>query len=92
MSQPSIIAIRPGVKLSARDRRTLREVGVVVIEIDPADIRAVEHVSILPHNDMLRLALETIESVKYEPDRNALRADLARRMIASLLALGEGKS
>lgn len=90
----SVLGIKPGTVLSARDRRTLRNVGIVVIEVDPASVFAIDNVSVLPMNAMLRHALETIENANLTgfdagENRKNLRADLGRRLIGSYLKLGE---
>lgn len=89
--RPSILTLRPGAKLTQRDRKTLRGAGFVVVEIAPEDLKAIDGTLLVPVNEMLRLALQTIESASNLTMRNELRAELAKRMIASYLALGEMK-
>lgn len=87
---PSILAIHPGAKISAKDRKTLSDAGVIVIQVDPSQVRAIESVSLLRGNDMLRCALETINSTTgtYAHYSREIRADFAKRLIESYLAYG----
>jgi hypothetical protein len=89
---PSVLAIRPGTKLSKTDRETLRSVGIVVISVAPEDVAAVQSVTLMPANEMLRCALLTIQSAPVGGYRPELLADFAKRVVKSYLELGEIQS
>lgn len=90
LDTPSVLAVRPGTKLSKADRTALAAVGIVAISIAPEDVAAIQSVNILPANHMLRCALDVINSTNgYTANvRNTLRAEFGRRIIESYLALG----
>lgn len=83
----SVLALRPGAKLSKADRASLREVGIVVVQCEPADLVAIQSVNIVPLSAMLRCALESINGNSAASYSKELRADFARRLIESYVAL-----
>lgn len=91
---PTILALRPGATLTAKDKKTLRDAGIIVVNVAPDDLVAIQSASILPANDMLRYALLTIQNTKLEScnsetNKTNLRSEFAKRVIESLLQLGE---
>jgi hypothetical protein len=62
MDEPSILVLRPG-QLKAADRKALREIGVVVLEVDdPEDVRFMRPAAELTSSEMLACALRAIKS------------------------------
>lgn len=88
MSAPSILALRPGAKLSARDRKALQEVGIVVVQVAPEDLVSIQSVNVMQQNVMLECALRTINGSSPGLNSKEVRAEFARKLIESYLALG----
>lgn len=92
MNEPSVIAVRPGVKISAADRESLKALGIAVIHVAPEDVVAIRSTSVLPHNEMLRCALTVIDNGGGTGYDKSMRAAFAAEVIKSYLALGETKA
>ena len=60
MSDPSILFVKPGA-ISAEDKSTLKESGVIVVEIgDPSAVKFIKASTELSGGDILRAACEAI--------------------------------
>jgi hypothetical protein len=73
------------VVLSRDDKAKLRRAGVLIISADPADVRAIEALSVIPLNALLRAALETVDEKRSYANGQEIRSDFAHRLIAALL-------
>lgn len=82
----SVLALRPGAKLSKVDRAALREVGIVVVQCAPEDLVAIQAVSVVPLSAMLRCALQTINGTAAMGYSKEVRAEFARRLIEAYVA------
>ncbi|HEX6465020.1 MAG TPA: hypothetical protein VFZ98_11215 [Vicinamibacterales bacterium] len=89
---PRVLAVRPGTKVSKADRAALKEIGVVVVSIAPENVVEITGVSLLPGNDMLRCALQTLKEASGYSDADDLRADFANRVLHAYLELGRSES
>jgi len=82
----SVLALRPGGKLSKVDRAALREVGIIVVRCAPEDLVAIQSVNVVPLSAMLRCALEAINGNAAASYSKELKADFAKRLIESYIA------
>lgn len=70
MSEISLLPVLPGT-VSSKDKRTLAEVGVIVIEhADPSSLRLLRPQSEINHGDMLAAAVAAIADGKYSDGDN----------------------